>query len=84
MAKEPYVGKEVIEAAIGRGIWNWHSVEHSLSFLFAMKTGTTHIGDEAFLPLKIFWAVLDNTVYLGWQNEAKALSFNGKTARSSD
>ena len=45
---------------------------------------------ESFLinPLLInplvYGAVLDNTVYPGWQNEAKALSFNGKTARSSD
>jgi hypothetical protein len=28
-----------------------------------------------------FGAVLDNVDYLGWRYEAKALSFNGKTAR---
>ncbi len=56
MAKIPYAEKEEIEAAIGRGIWRWHSVEHSLAFLFSLMTGTTHIGDEAFLPFKLFYA----------------------------
>lgn len=56
MAKKPYAEKEEIEAAIGRGIWHWHSVEHSLAFLFSLMTGTTHVGDEAFLPFKIFYA----------------------------
>ncbi len=35
---------------------------------------------KIFRPIKL-GAVLDNVDYLGWRYEAKALSFNGKTAR---
>ena len=56
-------------------------------FLIMFKRQALYVIACKFVKRRIRFfegADLDNTVYPGWQNESKALSFNGKTARSSD
>jgi len=52
---KPDVGKQEIEAAMGRIIWRWHHIEATLAQMFAALLGLPHMGEDAHLAHKVFF-----------------------------
>jgi len=52
---EPYVEKVEIEAAIGRCIARWYSIEECLAQMFRHLLGYRHYGPDCHLPAQIFY-----------------------------